>query len=115
MKYSKETLEKVTGITLIEIFKDIDENKKKLIKPLLDDISFLELRMEELKKMPFIRVHPKDPTKQKVTKAAKLYKEHSQSYMNAIRMVYSMIGGHEIDEDPVQKFLEGRKSGSQLP
>ena len=100
---------------LDEIFKDIDENKKKLIKPLLDDISFLELRMEELKKMPFIRVHPKDPTKQKVTKAAKLYKEHSQSYMNAIRMVYAMIGGHEIDEDPVQKFLEGRKSGSQLP
>ena len=94
---------------LDEIFKDIDENKKKLIKPLLDDISFLELRMEELKKMPFIRVHPKDPTKQKVTKAAKLYKEHSQSYMNAIRMLYSMINGHEVEEDAVEKWLAERK------
>ena len=94
---------------LDEIFKDVETNKKELINPLLDDIAFLEERMEELKKMPFIRIHPKDPTKQKVTKAAKLYKEHSQSYMNAIRMVYSMINGHEIEEDPVQKFLEQRK------
>ena len=100
---------------LDEIFKDVDENKKELINPLLNDIAFLEERMEELKKMPFIRVHPKDSTKQKVTKAAKLYKEHSQSYMNAIRMVYSMISGHEIDEDPVQKFLEGRNCGNELP
>lgn len=94
---------------LDEIFKDVETNKKELINPLLDDIAFLEERMEELKKMPFIRIHPKDPTKQKVTKAAKQYKEHSQSYMNAIRMVYSMINGHEIEEDPVQKFLEQRK------
>ena len=28
---------------LDEIFKDVDENKKKLIKPLLDDIAFLEI------------------------------------------------------------------------
>lgn len=97
---------------LDEIFKEVDENKKELIKPLLDDIAFLEEQMEELKKLPFIQVHPKDPTKQRTTKAAKLYKEHSQSYMNAIRMVYSMINGHEIDDDPVQKFLEQRKYGS---
>lgn len=97
---------------LDEIFKEVDENKKELIKPLLDDIVFLEEQMEELKKLPFIQVHPKDKTKQRTTKAAKLYKEHSQSYMNAIRMVYSMINGHEIDDDPVQKFLEQRKYGS---
>lgn len=97
---------------LDEIFKDIDENKKELISPLLDDIAFLEEQMEKLKKLPFIQVHPKDPTKQRVTKAAKLYKEHNQSYMNAIRMVYSMINGHEIDDDPVQKFLEQRQNGS---
>ena len=97
---------------LNEIFKDIDENKKELINPLLDNIAFLEEQMEELKRLPFIQVHPKDPTKQRTTKVAKLYKEHSQSYMNAIRIVYSMINGHEIKEDPVEKFLEQRKYGS---
>ena len=65
--------------------------------------------MEELKKHPFIQVHPKDPTKQRATTAAKLYKEHSQSYMNAIRMLYSMINGHEVEEDAVTKWLEERK------
>ena len=94
---------------LDNIFKDIDENKKKLINPPLDNIAFLEEQMEELKKHPFIQVHPKDPTKQRATTAAKLYKEHSQSYMNAIRMLYSMINGHEVEEDAVTKWLEERK------
>ena len=92
---------------LDEIFKDIEDNKKQLINPLLDNIAFLEDRMEELKKLPFIQVNPKNPTQQRTTKAAKLY--NSQSYMNAIRMLYSMINGHEIEDDPVQKFLEERQ------
>lgn len=94
---------------LDEIFKDIEDNKKQLIKPMLDNIAFLEERMEELKKLPFIQVNPKNPTQQRTTKASRLYKECSQSYMNAIRMVYSMINGHEIEDDPVQKFLEERQ------
>ena len=93
---------------LDNIFKDIDENKKSLINPLLDNIAFLEERMEKIKKLPFIQIHPKDPTKQRPTTAAKLYKECSQSYMNAIRTVYSMINGHEVDEDPVEKFMKER-------
>ena len=93
---------------LDDIFKDLDENKKSLINPLLDNIAFLEQRMEELKKMPFIQIHPKDSTKQRPTTASKLYKECSQSYMNAIRTVYSMINGHEVDEDPVERFMKER-------
>ena len=95
---------------LDNIYKDIDENKKKLINPLLDNIAFLEEQMAELKKHPFIHVHPKDPMKQRATTAAKLYKEHSQSYMNAIRMLYSMINGNAGDDYPVKKWLEERKS-----
>lgn len=95
---------------LDEIFKDTDENKKKLIKPLLDNIVFLEERMSELKKHPFIQVHPKDPSRQRSTPASKLYKECSQSYMNAVRILYSMLNGHEGEEDAVTKWLEERKS-----
>ena len=29
--------------------------------------------------------------------------------MNAIRMLYSMINGHEVEEDAVTKWLEERK------
>ena len=53
---------------LDEIFKDIEDNKKQLINPMLDNIAFLEERMEELKKLPFIQVNPKNKTQQRTTK-----------------------------------------------
>ena len=97
---------------LDEIFKDIDENKKEVINPLLDNIVFLEDRMEELRKLPFIEINPKNPTRQRITKASRLYKECSQSYISAIRLIYSTIEDTETEEDPVQKFLEERGFGS---
>jgi hypothetical protein len=108
-RYRKKGLYLTRRENLDEIFKDIEDNKKQLINPMLDNIAFLEERMEELKKLPFIQVNPKNPTQQRTTKASRLYKECSQSYMNAIRMLYSMINGHEIEDDPVQKFLEERQ------
>lgn len=66
--------------------------------------------MVELKKYPFIECNPANPMKQRVSKAAKLYKECSQSYMNAIRMIYSMINSNELaEEDPVKKWLAERQ------
>ena len=41
----------------------------------------------------------------------KLYKEFSQSYMNAIRTLCSLLHKVEgIEEDPVQEFLKGRNN-----
>ena len=97
---------------LDEIFKDIDENERKLIDPLINEVVFLENQMQELKKIPFISVHPKNPTLQKKTEAAKLYKECTQSYMNAIRILCSLL--HKVDggeEDIVAKFMENLNSG----
>lgn len=95
--------------SLDEIFKDVDANKKELINPLLDNIAFLEEQMDKLRKIPFIEINPKNPMQQRVTKASRLYKECSQSYMNAVRILYSMIDTQPLEEDPVQKFLEERK------
>ena len=96
---------------LDNIFKDIDPNEKKLIDPLLDDLVFLENQMRELKQLPFIRVHPKNPAKQETTPAAKQYKECSQSYMNAIRIVCSMVHKDEGNEDsPLRQYLKELKS-----
>ena len=92
---------------LKEIFKDVDETEQKLIKPLLDEVIFLEVQMMDLKKLPFISVNPKNSAQQRKTEAAKLYKECSQSYMNAIRILCSII--HKVDgsaEDELMKKLE---------
>lgn len=92
---------------LDNIFKDIDPNKKALVNKLIDDVIFLEEQMTYLKTLPFIRVHPKDKTRQETTKAAKQYKEFSQSYMNAIRILCSLLHKDEGgDDDPVAKFME---------
>lgn len=73
------------------IFESIDPNEKMLVDKLLDEVVFLEEQMVELKKLPFVSVHPTNPSLQKTTPAAKLYKECTQSYFNAIRILLNTL------------------------
>lgn len=92
------------------------DRKKELLKtieydpalmPLIDEAVFLEGRLEELKKLPFIKVHPKDPTKQKATIAQKQYKELLQQYVNIIRVLIRATGTDESDEEsPLRKWVK---------
>jgi hypothetical protein len=92
---------------LDEIFKDIDQNEKNLIDNLLDEVAYLEERLTELKKLPFISVNPKNPAMQKTTAAAKQYKECSQSYMNAIRILVGILRKVETTaQDDLLRRLE---------
>ena len=89
---------------LNEIFKNVDDDQKKLVDPLLDEVVFLEEKMRELKKLPFVNVHPQNPALQKTTSAAKLYKECSQSYMNAIRILSSLL--HKVESSAQDELLK---------
>ena len=92
---------------LQNILEGVDESQRELVNGLLDEICFLEDQMKELKKLPFIKTHPNLPQLQKATPAAKLYKECSQSYMNAIRILLSILKGVEPEEaDLLNKRLE---------
>ena len=90
--------------TLEDIFKDIEPNEKKLIVPLIDEVIFLEEQMNELKKLPFIRINAQNPALQKKTEAAKLYKECTQSYMNAIRILCSIL--HKVESTAQEELLK---------
>lgn len=83
---------------LSEIFSGVDEEQKKLISPLIDEVVFLEGELDYLKKLPQIRVHPQDPTRQKITDAARLYKKRQESYMNAVRILLSVLYKVETSE-----------------
>lgn len=75
--------------------------------PLIDEVIFLEGRLEELKRLPFIKIHPKDPTKQKATPAQKQYKELLQQYVNIIRVLIRATGTDENDEEsPLRKWVK---------
>lgn len=76
---------------LVEVFANIDSGQRELITQMIDEVLFLEKQMTELKKLPFIKTKPDNPSIQKTTPAAKLYKECSQSYMNTIRILLSIV------------------------
>lgn len=87
-----------------EIFKDVKDDEKKLVDKLLDEVVFLEERMTYLKTLPFISINPKKSTLQKITPAAKLYKECSQSYMNAIRILVGIV--HKVESSAQDELLK---------
>lgn len=95
---------------LINLFKDVDENQKKLVDRLVDEVVHIENELTMLKALPHIRVHPKDSSKQEMTPAGKLYKDMAAQYMNAIRILSSVLRGSAGDEyDPVAEFMEKMK------
>lgn len=95
-----------------EIFKDLDENQKTLVAQLIDEVVYIEKQLEMLRSLPFIRVHHKDSSKQEMTSAGKLYKDLNAQYMNAIRILSSLLRNVSADDfDPVADFMQ-KMSGS---
>lgn len=76
-----------------------EENARELVK----DIAFLEERMQELRKLPFIKVDPNNPERQKGTAAAKQYKDLLQQYTNSLKLFLKMCG--DLEEDEVESPL----------
>lgn len=90
-----------------EAFRGVSDEMKQLVDPLIDEVVYLEQRMSELKKLPAVVYNPKNPALQKSTPAAKQYKECSQSYMNAIRILANILKRSEpTAADDLMKRLE---------
>ena len=58
-----------------ELLKLIDDSNRATILPLIDKMLFLENQLEQLEKLPMIKVNPENPMQQKSTPASKLYRE----------------------------------------
>lgn len=95
-----------------ELVAIIPEESMELVNSVIDDVVFLEERLTELKKLPFIEVNPKNPMKQRSTPASKLYKEFLQQYINCIKMLEYVIykekrlEGEESEESPLRKWFK---------
>ena len=87
-----------------ELLSLIDHDK--LLIPLISDMLNLEEQLTYLRTLPMIKVHPKDPSRQKATPAAKLYKESLQQYTNILRILMRATGTDEGDEEsPLRKWF----------
>ena len=95
-----------------EILKYIKENRPNefdLLSPLVDDVVFLEERLENLRKLPLLEVHPSDNSRQRSTPSSKLYKELLQQYNNCLKLIAVKAGGDDSEEEsPLRKFAKER-------
>ena len=95
-----------------EILKYIKENRPNelnFFSPFVDDVVFLEEQLEKLRKLPFIEIHPSDPSKQRSTASGKLYKELLQQYNNCMKTIAVKTGGDESEEEsPLRKYMNQR-------
>jgi hypothetical protein len=92
---------------LRDVFKSVDENKRKIVEPLIDEAVFLENQMQALKAYKFIKVHPQNPELQKVTAAGKQYREYLQTYTNIIDKLCRIYSNEETEEEsPLRAFLK---------
>ena len=60
-------------------FANVDEDKRSIAFDTIEEYLFFLERIEELRKLPYIRVHPNDRARQELTPAAKLIREYSQA------------------------------------
>lgn len=78
---------------------------------LVDEILFLEQRLVELRKLPFLRVSESNPAKQKATAASRQYKETLNEYNISLRLLLKISGelGEGEEESPLRKWLKERE------
>lgn len=90
--------------------KDNDIKAAKLI----NEVVFLEDRLAELRRLPFIKVDPDNPMRQKATPASKQYKEMLQQYNNSLRLLFRIAGdlGESESESPLRKWLKEREGNA---
>lgn len=94
-----------------ELIELVPEESLDLVIDVIDEVVFLEKKLTNLKKLPFIEVHPQNPMKQRNTPAAKLYKEFLQQYINCIKAIENIIyrdkrlEGEEVEESPLRKWF----------
>lgn len=82
-------------------------NDNQTFLPLVEDMVYLEEQLESLRKLPKIRVNPKNKSQQAVTPAAKLYKEMLQQYTNIVRILMKASGTDEVEEDsPLREWMK---------
>lgn len=89
----------------------VPKDSMDLVNDVIDEVIFLEGKLTELKKLPFIQTNPKNPMQQRSTPAAKMYKEFLQQYINCIKMIEYVIykekrlEGEEVEESPLRKWF----------
>ena len=92
-----------------ELLKLVNDSNRTTVLPLIDKMLFLENQLEQLEKLPMIKVNQENPMQQKSTPASKLYKEFLQQYTNVVKVISHMVGvENDQEESPLRKWVSTR-------
>lgn len=91
----------------------VGKDKVIFLHNLIDDIVYMEERLEELKKLPFIRVNPKNKEQQKKTESSKLYLSVMAQYTQDLKALSYMAGktGEEEEISPLRLYIQSLNKG----
>lgn len=92
---------------LLKIFEKADKQVLTIVSPMIDELIFIEGQLEELKKYPFVKYHPKNPALQKPTPAGRMYKDLIGQQKDIIRILCSQLNkAEQADGDsPLRDFF----------
>ena len=88
-----------------ELIKIVDDP---LLLPLVEEVIKIEGQLAEVRKLPFYKVNPNNPTQQKMLPAFRIYKELLQQYTNCIKCLATATGDSEGEESPLRKWVKKR-------
>lgn len=99
-----------------KLLKMLEDNPNKdILEPLIDDLIFLEDKLNSLKQLPFLKVHPDDPQKQKSTPACKQYKELLQQYNNCLKILLRATNSTDEQADsPLRIWVKSQLDKYQI-
>jgi len=82
-----------------------------MVTPLIEELVYIESQIESLRKEPMIRYHPSDRSIQKMTPAARLYKDLVAKETDIVRTLTTILRRSESDGDvsPLRAYLERMK------
>ena len=72
---------------------------------LIEEMVFLEANLERLRGMPFLRIHPGDPSRQKATPASKQYRELLSQYTAIVKTLARVSSDDGEEDSPLRKWF----------
>lgn len=86
-----------------------NNQSKDILEPLIDDLIFLEDKLNNLRRLPFIKVHPDNPERQKNTPACRQYKELLQQYNNCLKiLLHATNSTDEQVDSPLRLWVKSQ-------
>jgi len=88
---------------LTEVFKDVEESRRKLVEGLIEDAAFLKaenfILKQQISETGMVKIHPQHPGIQKPIETAKQYLKNINSYAVVIKTLNGVLMKNIIEED----------------